>query len=95
MKLELNLVDGICCGFNLVAEDEAELRMLDLVRDMCFVNNKRDEKIAFTGVTRDDQTNITQVIFMQRYISNMPETHRTKREFQKALLQRTVQIQTI
>ena len=88
MKLELNLVDGVCRGFNLVAEDATEQHMLEMVRGMCTVECKRNEKIQFTGVTRDHRANVSRVIFIQRYIANMPDSHRVKRALHKAVLSR-------
>lgn len=92
MKLELDLVEGICRGFNLVAEDTTEQQMLETIRDMCMFTNKKAERVKYCGATMDKEVNISRVIFMQSYIADMPDNHSTKRSLHKAILAKSAAI---
>lgn len=90
MKVELDLVDGVYRGFNLVAEDELDHAMLEIIRDMNILANKKAEKICYGGSTLDIKANVSRVIFLQRHYANLPDSSKVKKELYNAILQKGV-----
>ncbi|MBF0648693.1 hypothetical protein IR083_07660 [Dysgonomonas sp. GY75] len=90
MRVEITMINGKDAGFNLVAEDEGDKILLQRVRNLHFLADKKAKKIEYDGVTLDKNTNISRVIFLQRRFASLPDHDRAKREIYKAIMRKGV-----
>lgn len=92
MKLELIYADGKPIGYNLVAEDNTDSKMLETVQNLHFLESNKQEKIQYAGVTLGNNAKTSRAMFLQRKYAILPDNDIIKQEIYKAILKKGVPV---